>query len=123
MTKKKITVVLGASPKTERISNQAVAELKDAGYRVVPVHPLAEEIQGLAVSASLSEISEPVDTLTVYLNSARSSDLQEEIVALKPRRVIFNPGAENPALQSLLSSAGVEVENACTLVLLRTGQF
>ncbi len=123
MTTSKRTVVLGASPKSERISNQAVADLKAAGHEVLPINPVAETIHGLPVTASLSGVSGAVDTLTMYVNAARSSAMQEEILALKPRRVIFNPGSENPELEGLLEQAGVEVENACTLILLRTGQY
>ncbi|MDF3129144.1 CoA-binding protein [Kiritimatiellaeota bacterium B1221] len=123
MTTSKRTVVLGASPKSERISNQAVADLKAAGHAVIPVNPVAETIHGLPVSASISDISGTVDTLTMYVNASRSSAMQAEILALNPRRVLFNPGSENPDLQKVLVAAGIEVENACTLILLRTGQY
>lgn len=123
MITSKITIVLGASPKQERISNQAVADLIAYGHAVIPVHPLAETIHGVKVSAGLADISEAVDTITVYMNAARSSLLLEEILKLQPRRVILNPGAENADLQAKLEGAGVLVENACTLILLRTGQY
>lgn len=118
-----ITAVLGASPKAERISNQAVAELKSHGHKVIPIHPVAEEIQGVRVVKSLSEITVPVDTLTMYVNAARSSALEKEIFAVHPRRVIFNPGAENPELTQKLEAQNIQVENACTLILLHTGQY
>lgn len=116
-------VVLGASPKRERYSNQAVRLLLEHGYSVIPVHPAVAEIEGLAVAASLAEVDAPVDTVTMYVSAARSTPMTDELLKLKPRRVIFNPGSENPALAKDLAAAGIETEEACTLVLLNTGQF
>ncbi len=73
--------------------------------------------------ADLSLISGPVDTVTMYVGAAISAGLQDKLVALKPRRVIFNPGAENAVLSEALQKAGIACEEACTLVLLNTGQF
>jgi predicted CoA-binding protein len=73
--------------------------------------------------ASLDEISGGVDTVTVYVNAKISDAEYERIINLKPRRVIFNPGAENEPLAVKLEEQGIEVVRACTLVMLRTGQF
>jgi predicted CoA-binding protein len=116
-------VVLGASPKPDRYSNKAVKLLLEHGHSVVPVHPAAVEIEGLPVSSNLSAVHGPVDTLTVYLSPAHTGSLQSDILALKPGRVIFNPGTENPPLTAALEEAGIRTEEACTLVLLNTGQF
>ena len=62
-------------------------------------------------------------TLTLYVGPARLEPMIDSLVALKPGRVIFNPGTESPALQQALDTAGIPWEEACTLVLLRTGQF
>ncbi|HET8705376.1 MAG TPA: CoA-binding protein [Pseudomonadales bacterium] len=118
-----ITAVLGASPKADRYSNKAIRMLREYGHEVIPVHPVIAEIDGLKVSASLKEIVQPVDTLTLYVGPDRSEALSGEIVALHPRRVIMNPGAENEALKQRLEQAGIEVVEACTLVMLRTGQY
>ena len=69
----------------------------------------------------MNEIDQPVDTLTVYVNSKISNGLKNDILKLNPRRVIFNPGAENEKLAEFLESAGIEVVIACTLVMLDTG--
>jgi len=116
--------VLGASPKRERYSNQAVRLLLENSHEVIPVNPSYEEIEGLPVVPDLGHL-EPgsIDTLTVYLAPKVTSTLGEAIEATRPRRVIFNPGTENPALKKRLEDAGIEVVEACTLVLLRTGQF
>ena len=116
-------VVLGASPKKERYSNKAVRMLVEQGYRVLPVHPLNAEIEGLPTVHSLQEIQEPVHTLTLYVGPGRSEKLAEEIIALRPQRVIFNPGTESETLKTMLSRENIFFEEACTLVLLRTGQF
>lgn len=65
----------------------------------------------------------PIDTVTLYLGEARSDPLIEEIIAVKPRRIIMNPGAENDRLDSEASAAGIEVVHGCTLVMLKTRQF
>lgn len=115
--------VLGATPKPERYANQAVRLLLEKGYRVTPVHPKITEIEGLPVAASLQDITDSVDTLTLYVGPARLEPMTDAILALAPGRVIFNPGTESPALQQALDGAGIPWEEACTLVLLRTGQF
>ncbi|MBN1394539.1 MAG: CoA-binding protein [Pirellulales bacterium] len=116
-------VVVGASPNPERYSNRAVRMLLECGHEAVPVHPAVKEIEGIPVVKSIAEVAGQIDTVTLYVSSARSSGMQEELLKLKPRRVIFNPGAENPALRDALENAGVGTQEACTLVLLRTGQF
>lgn len=119
----KTTVVLGASPKPDRFSNKALRMLRENGHHVVPVHPVHAEIEGLPAASSLAAISEPVDTLTIYVNAAQSALLAEAILRLAPRRVIFNPGAENTELERELSEAGIECRNACTLVMLRSRTY
>jgi len=116
-------VVLGASPKPERTSHQAVKLLLEHGHRVIPVHPAVATIAGQTVTSKLADITEPVDTLTMYVSATISSKLSDDIVRLRPGRVVFNPGAENPVLKTTLAQHGIDAEEACTLVLLNTGQF
>ena len=124
MTEKKpIVAVLGASQKPERYSNQAVKLLLKQGHQVIPIHPALKQIEGLPVSASLADIPEKIDTLTLYVSPALSTSMQDEIIKARPRRVIFNPGTENTELTVALVAAGIPTEEACTLVLLNTGQF
>jgi predicted CoA-binding protein len=120
---KRNVAVLGASPNPDRYSNEAVRLLARMDYRPIPVNPAVEEIEGLPCFATLAAIDERVDTITVYLGPARSTPLIEEILAANPRRIIMNPGAENEALAEAASSAGIEVVEGCTLVMLRTGLF
>lgn len=116
-------VVLGASHKPERYSNQAVRLLREYGHEVIPVHPKLEEVEGIKVVNSLDRIEGDVDTLTLYVGAERSSAMMDAILRLKPGRVIFNPGSENPELEQHLNSANIPFDHACTLVLLRTAQF
>ena len=120
---KQTVVVLGASPKPERYSNQAVCLLKKKGHQVIPVHPAIKEIVGLPVVASLAEIDQNVDTLTLYVSAIHSTPLIDTILSLNPTRVIFNPGTENPALKTALQEQNIHEEDACTLILLNTDQF
>ena len=122
-TDKQRVVVLGASPKPERYSNRAVRLLVQHGHEVVPVHPAASSIEDLPTVHGLEAISGHVDTLSVYVSAAISSPLEDLILSLRPGRVIFNPGTENPALKASLEANGIHTEEACTLVLLNTHQF
>lgn len=120
---KETVVIIGASSNPERYSHRALQLLKKHGHEVVPVHPRLAEIEGIPVVADVDLISGPVDTVTMYVGAAISSGLQDKLIALKPRRIIFNPGAENASLSDALQKAGIACEEACTLVLLNTGQF
>ena len=115
--------ILGASNKPERYSYQAVKLLAEKGHSVFPVHPALAEIDGKPVFKRLTDILVALHTITVYLGPERSSALAEDLLASHARRVIFNPGAENPDLAQRLGSVGIETLNACTLVLLKTDQF
>ena len=115
--------VLGASPKEDRYSFKAVKMLKEYGHLPIPVHPAGHSVDGVAGVRSLDKIDSDIDTLTIYINSTRSDLEIDKILALRPRRVIFNPGAENTTLAQKLAESGIEVIVACTLVMLRTEQF
>jgi len=116
-------VVLGASPKPERYSNQAVHDLLEHGHHVYPVHPTSEAIHEQACYKNLEAIDVPVDTLTLYVGPDRSNKLSDSIFKLKPKRIIMNPGTENDALEAQAQAQNIEVVRGCTLVMLRTQQF
>ena len=116
--------VLGASPKPDRFANKAIKLLLKHHYEVIPINPAYQEIEGLPVKSSLDMLtSDSVDTVTVYMGPDRTSDLGPVLIRLNPSRVIFNPGTENEKLESELRDAGIEVVEACTLVMLNTNQF
>ena len=116
-------VVLGASNSPDRFSHKAVLSLVQSGFETVPVNPNASEVAGIPCISALSEVESPIDTVTVYLSAARSMPLGEDLISLEPRRVIFNPGAENQDLKQSLQSNGIECVDACTLVMLDSGTF
>jgi predicted CoA-binding protein len=116
-------VVLGASPKPARYSNQAVRLLLTKGYRVTPVHPKVSLIEGLPVVADLASIRDSVHTLTLYVGPQRMASLVLPLIDLKPGRVILNPGTEWADLEHRLDVAGIPWLHACTLVMLRIGVF
>ncbi len=116
-------VVLGASDKTDRYSYKALMLLQEHGHKVIAVHPKLQTIEGLKVVNNLSTISERVDTLTLYVGADASSAMIPEILALKPKRIIMNPGAENTQLAAAANAQGIAVLEACTLVMLKTGQY
>lgn len=115
--------ILGASRVPERFAYQAFKLLQNYGHKVVPVTPKFADIEGVKAFGTLGEVKEPIDTLTMYVGPDLSTKLSADILGLKPRRVIFNPGSENPELASKLEAAGVEVIEHCTLVMLRSGDF
>ncbi len=115
--------VIGASDKADRYSYQAVMLLKEKGHAVYPVHQRIKTIEGMPVYPSIKDIKDTIDTVSMYVAADISSKIGEDILGKKPRRIIFNPGAENPELAAKAKSAGVQSLEACTLVMLRTGQF
>ncbi len=115
--------VIGASNKPDRYSYKAISALKAAGHEVCPVHPVLREVLGSAVSPSIVDVAGPIDTITLYVNAEVSSRMLEEILASKPRRIIFNPGAENDSLRDAAEQQGIKTEYACTLIMLSLGSF
>lgn len=115
-------VILGASDKPDRFANKAQRKLREHGHRVVPVNPALNEVEGVKTVA-LAELTSRPDVITVYLARERMLPLVDEIAGLEPRRVILNPGADDPEVVRALRERGLKVQTACTLVLLDTGRF
>lgn len=123
MKKKQTVAVVGVSQKADRYSYRALVALKENGHTVIPVAPAVDTIEGLTVVHSLSEIKEPVDTVTLYVGPGRGEQMIDALINLRPKRVIMNPGTESERLSEKLSAAGIEVVQGCTLVMLSTNQF
>lgn len=115
--------ILGASSNLERYSNKAQLRLMEEGHTVFPISIKDEVIAGVKAYPNLASVFEKIDTLTLYVRPAILENLVDEIIDLNPRRVIFNPGTEDPEIQQELAKAGIDVQVACTLVLLNTNQF
>ena len=120
MSKK--TVVVGASTKTDRYSNRAIHRLVSYNHPVVAIGAMKGEVAGVPIQKSY-EVDDQIDTVTMYIHPLRQPPVYEDIINLKPKRVIFNPGTENPEFFQKLEEAAIEVEIACTLVLLSTDQY
>ncbi|MBK0370916.1 CoA-binding protein [Flavobacterium agrisoli] len=120
--KNKKTMVLGASLKEERYSNKAIQFLVEKGHSVIAIGQKAGEVAGVAIQTKKVPVKN-IDTVTLYLNPVRQRDYYNYIIEAQPKRVIFNPGTENPEFYQLLELNAIKVEVACTLVLLRTNQF
>ncbi len=115
--------VIGASPKPDRYAFKAVELLQAYGHKPIPVNPAFEEVLGEKCYPNISAAPQPIETVTLYLRSARSNPLIDEILSIKPRRIIMNPGAENETLAEKARARDIEVIEGCTLVMLRTGTF
>ena len=120
--KSKKTLVLGASVKSRRYSNLAIKQLLFYGHTVVDLGREVGMVEGVPIHAEKILLND-IDTVTLYLNPLHQEEYYDYILKIKPKRVIFNPGAENPEFSRLLEANGIQVEIACTLVLLGTKQY
>ena len=120
--KNKKTLVLGASTKPDRYAYLAITKLVEKGHSVLAIGQNAGEVAGVKIQTKAIPLKN-IDTITLYLNPARQRDYYNYIVEARPKRVIFNPGTENPELYQLLTLNNIKTEQACTLVLLTTNQY
>jgi predicted CoA-binding protein len=121
MTPKK-TLVLGASSKPEQYSNLAVRNLLSAGHPVEAIGREEFAIGAVHVQATPASFDN-IHTVTLYLNASRQADFEDYILSLHPKRIIFNPGAENPTFSEKARKNGIEAIDACTLVMLSVGTY
>jgi uncharacterized protein len=122
MEKRKKTLVLGASDNPSRYSYLAIDRLRKHGHPVVAIGKRKVIVGGVDVDISPQPFKN-VDTVTMYLNPHHQEAYYDYIISLRPNRVIFNPGSENEELQSRLTENNIPFLEACTLVLLSTGQY
>lgn len=120
--KNKKTLVLGASANPSRYSYMAINSLTRREYPVVAVGLKESEVAGVTIQTKQVPFTN-VHTVTLYLNPQRQREYYNYILSLEPKRVIFNPGTENPEFYQLLRSNGIEVDVACTLILLSSNQY
>lgn len=118
----KKTVVLGATPNPARYAYLAVQKLARHGHEVVPVGVQAGEIGGISIQLGQPALA-GVHTVTLYLRDTRQPEYYDYILSLRPQRIIFNPGAENPELARLARENGIQPVEACTLVMLSIGNY
>lgn len=119
----KTTLVLGASPNSERYSNRAVRTLHRKKIPFVAIGKKESMVDDIKILKGKPDDLGLIHTVTLYLNSENQKEYYDYILALKPSRVIFNPGAANPEFEELLRKEKIEVLTDCMLALLACGQF
>ena len=124
MTSFKTTLVVGATEKTDRYANKAIKLLNAKMHPVLAYGRRSGKVGNTEIVTDLGSFKNiPIDTVTLYINPTHQTELYKAIIDLKPKRVIFNPGTENPEFETLLNENNIETEEACTLVLLNTRQY
>jgi len=122
MLNNKPTVVIGASPNPDRYSYKATISLQKHGHSVFPVGIRNGKIDNLNIITDNPELKN-IDTVTLYVGPDKQKIWIDYVFSLNPNRIIFNPGTENPEFQNLATDKGIEVLEACTLVLLSINQY
>jgi uncharacterized protein len=120
MSKK--TLVLGASDQPHRYSYLAIQRLRNKGHEVVGIGKHTGQVSDVIIQKEKRPL-ENIDTVTLYLNPVHQQQYYDYILSLKPKRIIFNPGAENDELKQLALQNNIQPMEACTLVMLSTGQY
>lgn len=118
----KSTLVIGASENPDRYSSKAIKMLHHFGHKVLAFGKRKGEVDGFEIATEWNENWQP-QTITLYINPTLQLELYDKIISLRPERVIFNPGTENKEFECMLEEQGIEATEACTLVLLSTGQY
>lgn len=116
------TLVLGASENPDRYSNKAIISLQRKGHSILAIGNKAGKVNATEISTQPIQ-TDDVETVTLYLNPHNQKPYYDYILSLKPKRIIFNPGTENEELERLAAKQGIDILEACTLVMLSTGQY
>lgn len=119
---KKKTLVLGASDNPSRYSFLAVQKLRRYEHPVVAIGRKNTKVADVLIEKDTKPFTD-INTITLYLNPLHQQEYYNYILSLKPERIIFNPGSENEELAELAKKNNIRVMEACTLVLLSTGQY
>ncbi|MBS1655441.1 MAG: CoA-binding protein [Bacteroidetes bacterium] len=122
MVEKKTTLVIGASENPSRYSHLALERLRLHHQPVVAIGKRKGKVGDVIIDTEKKEWDD-IDTVTLYVNPSHQKEYYNYILSLKPRRIIFNPGTENDELIELAERNGILTLEACTLVMLSTGQF
>lgn len=118
----KKTLIIGATPNPQRYANKAANSLVMHGHPIVNVGIKTGEAANQPIEKPETVYTD-IDTITLYVNPDNQKNLYKYILDTKPKRIIFNPGTENAELEEKANAAGIETIDACTLVMLATGQY
>lgn len=118
----KYTLVIGASENPERYSNKAIVRLKQHGHSIAAIGNKDGIVDGVRISSEKNSF-EGIDTVTIYLGVPHQAAYIDYVLSLKPKRIIFNPGTENDDFEAKAKEQGIQTMEACTLVMLGTGQY
>jgi uncharacterized protein len=118
----KMTLVIGASEKMERYSNKAIRMLRKYHHEVVAIGNKAGKVEDISFGTEKTAF-ENIDTVTLYIGEKHQPEYYDYILSLNPKRIIFNPGTENDELIHLAKAKNIQCLEACTLVMLSTGQY
>ncbi len=122
MNQSKKTIVLGANPNPERYSHKAIVALRSKGHDVIGVGKRKGAVADIEIEDG-KLLYDNIHTITIYLNASNQKAWYDFILSTNPKRIILNPGAENSELETMARDKGIEVMEACTLVLLATGNY
>jgi len=119
---KKKTLIIGATPNSDRYAYKAAHKLVQHGHQIVNVGIKKGQVADQPIEKP-EQIHSDIDTITLYVNPTNQKDLYDYILDTKPKRIIFNPGTENAELAKKAQEKGIETLEACTLVLLSIGEY
>lgn len=120
----KKTLLIGASTNPDRSSYEALVQLKEEGHEVVAIGARAGEVEGVSIVASRDEADATnIHSVGLYINEGLQAQYYDFIIGLKPKRIFFNPGTENPAFFALATSAGIECINRCMIITMNEGKY
>ena len=122
MNQSKKTIVLGANPNPERYSHKAIVALRSKGHDVIGVGKRKGAVADIEIEDG-KLLYDNIHTITIYLSASNQKAWYDFILSTNPKRIILNPGAENSELETMARDKGIEVMEACTLVLLATGNY
>jgi predicted CoA-binding protein len=120
---RKTTLVLGASPRPERFSNEAIRTLLGSNIPVIAVGKRETDLGYIKIRKGMPQDIRKVHTVTLYMSAKNQQEYYDFILSLKPKRIIFNPGTFNPELTRMAVKNGITVVNECILVMLSNGTF
>jgi predicted CoA-binding protein len=123
MENQTVSMVIGASEDPSRYAHKAVLSLRKHDIPVVAIGVREGKIGDVTIQVGKPLLNASIDTVTLYLSVDNQEDMIDYILSLQPRRIIFNPGAENSHFAELAKKKGIEPIEACTLVMLSTGQY